>query len=218
MKVAISGPAASGKGTIARSFAVEAKIGYVDLGLIFRLGAFALGLKRIDHLADLLGLITNRHIVYVWTEGSAKIFWRGEDITNQLLSQDIARQTSALASDSHQQERLIAIANFVLEGFDEVVCDGRNAGTVILSDADYKFFITARLEERARRRYLDIIKRDEDVTYEDVLREIRYRDKQDIERNTNPLVVPKGATIIETDNQTVEQSVSLIWEEIRLSI
>lgn len=214
MKIAICGPAAAGKGTIARRFAVEAGIGYVDLGLIFRLGAFALATGRITHLEELPSLIMSGNVVHIWTEGVAAIHWQGEDLTVHLLSQEIAHQTSVLASDRGRQEALIEIANCVLRSCADVVCDGRNAGSTILPDADHKFFVTARLEERARRRHMDILRRGGSVTYEEVLREVEERDKRDAERIAYPLIIPDGAVILETDTRSVEESIRFMWDRI----
>lgn len=159
MRISICGPAAAGKGTIARAFAVEAGIDYVDLGLLFRLGAFALATKKVVRLEELPVLVKSGTVSYAWTNGKAVIFWQGEDVTDRLVSQEIAHQTSVLASDPGHQEALTEIANCVLGIRPDVVCDGRNASSTILPDADHKFFITARLEERARRRHLDILQR-----------------------------------------------------------
>ncbi len=216
MKIAVSGPAASGKGTIARRFAVEAGIEYIDLGLLFRLGAFALGSGKIHSLEVLPRLIRDGSVSYLWNEEQAIITWHSEDITSFLLSQEVARQTSVLASDSSQQKILTTVANLVLHTFEDVICDGRNAGTTILPNADYKFFVTARLEERARRRYLDILARGGVVSYEDILREINERDKRDAERATYPLIVPEGAVILETDARSVEASIRFMWDIIRI--
>lgn len=216
MKIAISGPAASGKGTIARRFAVDAGIGYVDLGLLFRLGAFALCARKISRLEELLELVKSRVVVYVWTEGTATVFWQGEDITLRLLGEEVAYNTSVLASDHTQQEILTEIANLVLESFEDVVCDGRNAGTTILSNADYKFFVTARLEERARRRHLDILMHGGSASYDDILREIKERDKRDEDRVVHPLIIPEGAVILETNTRSVEESIRFMWDRIAI--
>jgi cytidylate kinase len=88
-----------------------------------------------------------------------------------------------------------------------VVCDGRNAGTTVLPDADFKFYVTARLEERARRRHLDILRRGGTDSYEEVLESIKERDGRDSKREAHPLVIPEGATIFETDTRSVEESV-----------
>ncbi len=101
MKIAISGPAASGKGTIARRLAVEMGIGYVDLGLLFRLGVFALSTRRISRTEELLELVRRGIVVYVWTNGDASIFWERENVTPALLSQEIAHRTSVLASNRY---------------------------------------------------------------------------------------------------------------------
>lgn len=215
MKIAISGPAAAGKGTIARRFAVDAKIGYVDLGLLFRVGTFVLSTKKITSLEELPALLKSREVIYKWNEGIASVFLYSEDITTALLSQEIANQTSMLASSHNQQAILTEISSFVLETFDGVICDGRNAGTTILQDADHKFFVTARLEERARRRYLDVIARDKTVSFEEILREINERDKRDAERLENPSVIPSGAIILETDTRTVDESVQFMWDNIK---
>jgi cytidylate kinase len=215
MKIAISGPAASGKGTIARRLATEATLGYVDLGLVFRLGAFALKTRRVNDLVDLLRLVQDGRVAYIWTGNKAMIIWGGEDITNLLLTQEVAHKTSVLASDELQQEKLTKIANHILAAFEDVVCDGRNAGTTILPDADYKFFVTASLEERARRRYLDLLRLGENVSYEDVLGQVRERDRRDAERSSNPLIVPSGAIVLETDARSVDESVRFILEVIK---
>lgn len=215
MKITISGPAASGKGTIARQLAMEATIGYVDIGLIFRLGAFALETKRVTDLVELLQLVQNGTVTYAWTERKALITWQGEDITNLLLTQEIAHHTSVLAAGESRQEELTRIANFVLAMFEDVVCDGRNAGTTILPDADYKFFVTASLEERVRRRHLDLLRLGENLSYEEVLSRIKERDRRDTERSSNPLVIPVGAIVLETDTRSVEESVRFILEVVR---
>lgn len=214
MKIAISGPAASGKGTIARRLATDTGIGYVDLGLAFRLGAFTLETGRAKSLAELLRLVRSGVVAYVWTGKQALITWQAEDVTNVLLSQEIAHKTSVLAALPYAQAELTEIANAVLARFTEVVCDGRNAGTTILPDADYKFFVTASLEERARRRHLDFLRLGESVSYEEVLRGVRERDQRDTERSSNPFVVPEGAILLETDMRSIEESVRFILEVI----
>ncbi len=214
MKIAICGPAASGKGTISRKFAMEAGIGYVDLGLIFRFGAFALTTGEITSIDQLSNLVRSSEAIYSWNKGSAVIVLRNVDVTALVLSQEVAQATSVLASDASAQRELTVAANLVVESFDDVVCDGRNAGITILQDADYKFFITASLEERARRRHLDVLRRGGIASYEEVLRSVKERDKRDSERAAHPLIIPAGAIVLETDTRSVEESILFIWETI----
>lgn len=214
MKISISGPAASGKGTIARRLATDVGVSYVDLGLIFRLGAFALKTGRTKNLIELLQLVKSKMVTYVWTGERASVSWQTEDITNLLLGQEITHKTSVLASSPSKQEELTEIANAVLARCTDVVCDGRNAGTTILPDADYKFFVTANLEERVRRRLLDFFRLGENISYDEVLQAVRSRDQRDAERPGNPFVIPDGAILLETDTRSVEESVRFILEVI----
>ncbi len=215
MKIAICGPAASGKGTIARRFAAEAKIGYVDLGLLFRLGAFVLETGEITSPKQFSELVLSGTVIYSWMAGAATLLLRNTDITTFLLSQEIAQATSVLASDADAQSELTMAANLVLNGFGDVICDGRNAGTTILPNADHKFFAVASLEERSRRRYLDILRGGGTSSYEEVLLNIEERDRRDSERAIHPLIIPAGAIILETETLSVEESILLMWKKIR---
>jgi cytidylate kinase len=214
MRITICGPAASGKGTIARRFAMEVGIGYVDLGLLFRFGAFALKTEEIVSINQLSSFVQSRAMVYLWKAGVATIHLHNKDVTSLLLGQEIAQATSMLASDASAQDELTAVSNLVLEGFEDVICDGRNAGTTVLPNADYKFYVTAHLEERARRRHLDTLHQGGTDSYEEVLRSIKERDDRDSKREAHPLVIPEGATILETDTRSVEESVLFMREAI----
>lgn len=214
MKITICGPAASGKGTIARRLATEIGIDYVDLGLLFRFGAFAIKSGEVTSIEQLADLVRSRSLVYSWGKGVTTITLHNSDITLSLLSQEIAQATSVLAADANAQRELTVISNLVLEDFKDVICDGRNAGTTILSDANYKLYVTAHLEERARRRHSDILARGDVASYEEVLRNIEERDERDCKRKAHPLVIPKGAIMLETDTLSVKESVLFIREMI----
>jgi cytidylate kinase len=214
MKIAICGPAASGKGTIARRLAAELLIGYVDVGLIFRLGAFSVDVKGVKDLVTLLDLVRDGSVAYRWIEGQASIVWQGADITSALCSQRIAHVTSVLAADALQQAELIRVANHILADFRDVVCDGRNAGTSILRGADYMFFVVAQMEERARRRYLDLVRAGDATSYHEVFMCLRERDQRDMNRLCNPFVAPSEAIMLETDTRSIEESVQFIREKI----
>ena len=198
-----------------RDVAAEAKIGYVDLGLLFRFGAFALETGAVKSPGQLIDLVQSGEAIYSWLNDTASVVLRGVDVTPSLLTQKVAQATSALSSDASAQSELTALTNLVLEKFGDLVCDGRNAGISILPNADYKFFVTARLEERARRRHLDILRLEGTDSYEEVLRSIVERDKRDAERAAHPLVIPAGATVLKTDTLSVEDSILLMWQVIR---
>ena len=152
--------------------------------------------------------------MYAWQSGTASVLLYDVNITPSLLTQKVAQATSILSSDASTQNELTALANLVLEKFGDLVCDGRNAGITILPNADYKFFVTASLEERARRRHLDVLRLGGTESHEEVLRSIEERDKRDAERAAHPLVIPAGATMLETDTLSVEDSILLMWQVI----
>lgn len=214
MKITINGPAAAGKGTIARAFAQDTGIQYVDLGLVFRVGAFALITKRIKYLTDLTNLIQDGIVSYTWEEGKAKVYWAKEDITILLLQQSIAEYTSQLSADLENNLVLTTLANHFLATHHDVICDGRNAGTSILGTADYKFHATAATQTRALRRLHDIIQHGENSSFAEVLNDIIIRDQRDKEREINPLVIPQGAIILQTDSLSLQQSVQLMRKTI----
>ncbi len=215
MNITICGPAASGKGTIARLLAKRINIIYVDIGLIFRFGAHVLHTKLADSGEDLLSIIKTGEARYCWNGENPSIVLHGVDITSQLLSQEVAKITSMLASDSSMQTYLIAAANCTLDGLSDVVCDGRNAGISILSDAAHKFFLTASLEERARRRYADVQRQGSISTYQEVFSNIAERDDRDAKRSINPTAIPSGALVIETDVLGLEGSLDLMLSKIK---
>lgn len=214
MKITINGLAGAGKGTIAKKFAQESKIQYVDIGLIFRLGAYATSKKGLC-LSDLSDLIKRNEISYIWTGEKALVYWGNKDITSFLLVQEITKETSVLSAITDSHNTLTAIANNILQLMGDVICDGRNAGTTILPFADYKFYATASVEVRAKRRLLQIIEQGLSDTYENVLKEIIERDRRDQERAIHPIVIPEHAIILHTDILSIQEAVAIIWNAIR---
>ena len=196
--VTLCGLAGSGKGTIARMFANRYGWKYVDIGLIFR---------AIAYTSD-----TFREFSYLWEQGRARIVYHGwagdKDITQDLQSEEIAQKAARMAANSLDQ--MIEIAERILAGKDNLICDGRNAGTTIFPNAKYKFYATASAEVRAKRRQKDLQALGYQAEYQDVLRDIKKRDRIDSERIRGKAEKPKDAIELDTERLSVEKSVELI--------
>ncbi len=210
MLITLNGLACAGKGTIARALAQATGIPYIDLGLVFRLSAYALHTGVCSRMTDVKTLFSSQRAQYVWDGRQAAMLLDGKNITAVLYAPDIAQATARLSSVPANLRVLTQLANTLLQGKKDVICDGRSAGTIILPHADFKFYITADEQVRARRRYVDLSMQNPHLSYEQVLRDIRERDQLDRQRVYDPLAVPEGAYTIDTGRSTVEESVQTI--------
>lgn len=209
MKIAIDGPSGAGKSTIAKRLSEILKIPYLDTGAIFRAVALALIEKGVD--------LKNRSAVEERVSeidvrfDIDRIIVNGVDITDRIRTDEISAAASTVSQYPKVRAYVHEIEMKVSQG--PVIMDGRDIGTVVLPDADLKFFITASDTVRARRRVeqlgLDVSE------YESVLSSIRKRDKQDQTRTEAPLAKAPDAILINTDNATVEESVSEILTHMR---
>ena len=210
--VAIDGPSGAGKSTIAKMCAQRLGFLYVDTGAIYRTVGVAirnagLGSKDEAGVSSMLPdiIIDMRHD----DNGLQRMLLNGKDVTDEIRLPEI----SIYASDVSAMPTVRA---FLLEKQREfartnnVIMDGRDIGTVVLPDADLKIFLTATPEERAQRRFEELQLRGTKTTYEDVLRDIMYRDNNDSTRSAAPLRPAEGAVILDTTGNTLSQSYELI--------
>lgn len=209
MKIAIDGPSGAGKSTIAKKLSEILKIPYLDTGAIFRAVAWALIEKDVN-LKDVSEVEQRVSEMDVRLEID-RIIVDGVDITDRIRTDEI----SAAASTVSQYPKVRAYVHEIEEKASQgsVIMDGRDIGTVVLPNAEFKFFITASDTVRARRRVeqlgLDASE------YESVLSAIRKRDEQDRTRTEAPLTKAPDAILISTDNATVDESVAEILTHMR---
>lgn len=192
MKIAIDGPAAAGKTTLAKALAKALGFLFVPTGAMYR--AAALAHKRGLALADTE--------ITVGEEG--RIFLNGEDVTHLLSNPDLDELSSKLAADANVRARLVELQRKIAAGRD-VVMEGRDIGTVVLPDAELKIFLWATLEERARRRH-----REQGGSFEEVLEAIRRRDERDSTRSCSPLRPAPDAVLVDTTDKTPEEVLALV--------
>jgi len=199
--VTIDGPSASGKGELAKGIANHFNFKLLDSGILYRLFAyfFNLNLSNQEIAAKI-----NNEISFKLEEESFKIFNQSEDITTHLRSEDIAKVASKLSSQKEVRESLFLIQrNF----YDEkgLVADGRDMGTVVFKDAKLKIFLTASPEVRAKRRYLELQNRGQEVNMLDLIADIEERDLKDSSRELSPLLPADEAHIIDSSNMSLEE-------------
>lgn len=209
MKIAIDGPSGAGKSTIAKRLSEILKIPYLDTGAIFRAVALALIEQGVE-LKDIREV--QRRVSEIDLRLDAdRLIVDGVDITDRIRTDEISAAASTVSQYPKVRAYVHEIEMKVSQG--SVIMDGRDIGTVVLPDADFKFFITASDTVRANRRVeqlgLDASE------YESVLSAIRKRDKQDRTRAEAPLTKAADAILISTDNATVEESVAEILTRMR---
>ena len=201
----IDGPSASGKGELAKSIAHQFNFKILDSGILYRLFAYFFNLKLSN---EEIASKINNDISFELKEDNFKILNQSDDITNYLRSEDIAKVASMLSSQKEVRESLFQIQrNF----YDKkgLVADGRDMGTVVFKDAKLKIFLTASPEVRAKRRYLELQNRGQEVNMPALIADIKERDLKDSSRELSPLLPADEAHIIDSSDMSLEEVFSI---------
>lgn len=212
--IAIDGPSGAGKSTLAKRLAQELGFLYVDTGAIYRtvgLAALRRGVDAADGPA-VTALLSGLTITVAYGEdGLQHMFLNGEDVTAEIRRNEVSACASKAAS-------IPAVRGFLLEmqrriaQENSVIMDGRDIGTVVLPQADLKIFLTAAPEERAQRRWKELLERGQRVELDQVLAEVMERDRRDSERETSPLRRAEDAVLADTTGLDPEESFQLLLE------
>lgn len=214
--ITIDGPAGSGKGTVAKAVAKRLGYLYMDTGAMYRAVALSVLRKavRIDDEKGLDELTSQTRIVFENGENYAQeVFLNGEDVTDEIRIPEISRFSSDIAAKRVVRTHLKKMQRKIGEK-GNIVADGRDMGTYVFPDADFKFYIDAALDERARRRWLQLRESGVRADIEEVKSEIRIRDKQDTERSESPLHPAHDAVIIDTTDLEIDEVVQRLIETI----
>jgi CMP/dCMP kinase len=210
--VAIDGPVSSGKTTISQMLALQTGHLYLDTGAMYRAVAY-LALANgvdLDNESGVLAMLTH-HTIAIVADSSANAGYRvlidGRDMGDRLFDPDVAAAVSSVAALPGVRAELVARQRAIAaEG--SVVMAGRDIGTVVLPDARNKFYLTASVDERARRRHAEFAQRGVEVSYEEVRAQIVERDRLDTTRAASPLRIAEGAVTIDSTDLQPEDVVA----------
>ena len=211
LQIAIDGPAGAGKSTIAKAVARRLGIIYLDTGAMYRavgLKALRLGIPTQDE--ESIGQMAASTDVSMRVEGGAQaVLLDGEDVTALIRTPDVSMAASDVSKWPAVRERLVALQREIA-GARPVVMDGRDIGTHVLPDAPYKFFVTASVTTRARRRQLELAEKGVFKEFEAFVRDIEERDRQDSTRAASPLRLAPGAEVLDTTDMTAEEAIQYV--------
>ena len=215
LKIAIDGPASSGKSTIAKLLADQYQLVYVDTGAMYRTLTY-LALKNNVEVEDeegLIQLLKTIEITFKRMPNGQLVFANEEDVTDAIRQNDVTNNVSVVSSFSKVREELVSRQQFIAEK-SGVVMDGRDIGTVVLPDADVKIFLVASVEERAERRYLENKEKGIESDFKRLKQEIIARDEYDSNREVSPLKQADDAIRLDTTNLNIQQVVKKCVELI----
>lgn len=217
--VAIDGPAGSGKSTVSKRIAKELNFIYVDTGAMFRTVALYCINKGID--CSNANMVAN-NIEYInieirFLDGIQQIYLNGENVTEKIRTQEVAKGSSLVAKIPCVREKLLKIQRDLAKD-NNIIMDGRDVGTNVLKDANVKIYLDADVEERAKRRCKELLERDIIADYQQIKQSIEERDYQDKNRYIAPLKKAEDAIVINSTSLNIDEVANLIIKNIKENI
>lgn len=214
--IALDGPSGSGKSTVAKFLSDKLNILYLDTGAMYRataLKALNLGIDTFDE-EGVKTFINNINLEIKYINKSQHTFLDGEDVSQKIREPHMSMAASNISSLKTVRLKMVEMQRKIASDI-SCVLDGRDIGSYVLPDADYKFFITASPEVRAKRRFDELKAKNFDVNYDEILKDIEKRDYNDIHRDFSPLVQAKDAVYIDTSNMNIEEVTNKILSFIK---
>ena len=211
--IAIDGPAGAGKSTIAKAAAERLGFIYVDTGAMYRAMALyflrqGIGPAEESRIAAACGQVD---ITIRYENGIQQVLLNGENVSGLIRDEAVGNMASATSVYLPVREKLVELQK-QLAAREDVVMDGRDIGTCVLPHAQVKIYLTASVEERARRRCLELQKKGQEADLENIQETIRQRDYRDMHRENSPLVQAEDAVLVDTSDLTVDEVIARILE------
>ena len=217
VSVAVDGPAGSGKSTITKMVAKSLGFNYVDTGAMYRALTFNFLSNGLDELEEekIKELLSKTDFKVEYVDGVQYVYVNDEEVSDKIRTAEVSKFTSLFAKSPAVRDFLIDTQRN-LANTNNIIMDGRDIASVVLPNADVKIFLTASVEERARRRVLDFERQGiENVDFEKVKEDIKARDWQDENRDIAPLVKVESATLIDTTSLTIDEVVEKMTELVK---
>ena len=215
INVAIDGPAGAGKSTIAKAAAKELGFIYVDTGALYRAVAYnAVKNGVIDDEQGIISMLDDTKVELKYVEGVQSVYLNGEDVSGFIRTPEISMGASKVSAIPQVREFLLNLQREIAKT-NNVIMDGRDIATVVLPDAEVKIFLFASPECRAERRYKELVEKGENVSFDDVLKDVNQRDYQDSHREIAPLKPSEESIMADTSKLTLQESIDLIVNTIK---
>ena len=217
--IAIDGPAGAGKSSISKVVANELGYLYIDTGAMYRGVTWAVLDSHVDvkNQKDVESLLPSLDLTLEPTANACKVFVKGQDVTNLIRQQQINENVSTIASYKGVREYLVERQQ-AMAAVGGVILDGRDIGSVVLPKAELKIYLTASVDARAKRRWLEVQGTSNEQSLEDIKKNVESRDEMDKNRDESPLVCVEDAIVVDSSNmtfdETVEHILNLVQERI----
>lgn len=211
--IAIDGPAASGKSTTAKMLAKKLKYVYIDTGAMYRACALDALTNKIELRAseELRKMMDSIEMEIIYSEKGNKLLLHNKDVTKRIREADISKLSSQIAVIDFVREKMVDLQRQMGEK-GGIIMDGRDIGTVVFPNADYKIFMIANYKERAKRRWLELKEKGKDADLDKIEREIIWRDKNDSTREFSPLKKADDAIELDNTEMSIDEQVSYIYK------
>ena len=208
--IAIDGPAGAGKSTASKLAAAKLGYTYIDTGAMYRAVACkVLRENKSSSEESIIEVAKDIDVDLIYEDGITKVFVDGDEVTNEIRMPLVSHIVPKVAKVGFVREKLTELQR-KMASRGGVIMDGRDIATHVLPNADVKIYLTASIEERARRRCEELKEKGYESDFDEIAREIEMRDKQDMERDIAPLIKAKDATLLDTSDMSIEEVVNAI--------
>lgn len=216
--ITIDGPAGAGKSTISKILAKKLGYIYLDTGALYRALAYKALKNKIDFnaLPALERLCANTDVILKNDKGQMNVYVDGENVEGKIRTEEIGLVASKISSFAVVREKLLSLQRGTGDR-NGVVAEGRDMGSVVFPNADYKFYLDASLEERTKRRHKELLLKGTQREYQTIQKDMSERDKQDQQRKIAPLKAPQDAIVIDSSRLSVDDVVQFILSRILIN-
>ena len=214
--ITIDGPSGVGKGTLAMSLAKKLQWNYLNSGSLYRILAYLADQEKIEHsnTESLIKLTKNLSVVFKINKNDLIIRLNNKNISDLIQTEDCAKKASIIASNDVVRKALIKTQQLFYKK-PGLVAEGRDMGSVVFQQAEYKFFLQAPTKVRAERRHNQLKQKGINVSLSRLIDELNTRDNRDVSRKSSPLIIPTGAVVINTDGLSIDEVMYQVKRHIK---